>query len=65
MASNLILTGWGRSEYAAAAAGALRSVGEADVIGVSMRRLAAVLEEESAGRSRVYVLGELASEPVR
>lgn len=57
MKKNLILTGWGRSEYAAAAAGALRAVGEADVIGVSMRRLTDVLERESAGRGAVYVLG--------
>ena len=57
MEKNLILTGWGRSEYAAAAAVALRAVGEADVIGVSMRRLADVLERESAGRCAVYVLG--------
>ena len=53
----LILTGWGRSEYAAAAAVALKAVGDADVLGVSMRRLAAVLEGEAADRSRVYVLG--------
>ena len=57
MKNNLILTGWGRLEYAAAAAGALRAVGEADVIGVSMRRLADVLDRESAGRCAVYVLG--------
>lgn len=57
MKKNLILTGWGRSEYAAAAAVALRAVGEADVIGVSMRRLVAVLERESVGRSFIYVLG--------
>ena len=57
MEKNLILTGWGRSEYAAAAAVALQVVGEADVVGVSMRRLAAVLESESTGRNAVYVLG--------
>ena len=57
MEKSLILTGWGRSEYAAAAAGALRAVGDADVIGVSMRRLVAVFESESAGRDAVYVLG--------
>lgn len=57
MKNNLILTGWGRAEYAAAAAVALRAVGEADVIGVSMRRLADVLERESVGRSFIYVLG--------
>lgn len=57
MKNNLILTGWGRSDYAAAAAGALRAVGEADVIGVSMRRLAAVLESEADGCDAVYVLG--------
>ena len=57
MEKNLILTGWGRSEYAAAAAGALRALVAADVIGVSMRRLTDVLEKESVGRSAVYVLG--------
>jgi len=54
---NLILTGWGRSDYAAAAAVALRAIGEADVLSVSMRRLADVLEKESAGHEVVYVLG--------
>ena len=57
MEKSLILTGWGRSEYAAAAAVALQVVGEADVIGVSMRRLAAVLESEADGRDAIYVLG--------
>ena len=57
MERNLILTGWGRSEYAAAAAVALKAVGEAEVIGVSMRRLVSVLEMESVGRSAVFVLG--------
>ena len=53
----LILTGWGRSDYAVAAAVALRAIGEADALGVSMRRLADVLEKESVGRVAVYVLG--------
>lgn len=57
MDKNLILTGWGRSDYAAAAAVALKAVGEAEVIGVSMRRLVSVLEMESAGRGAVFVLG--------
>ena len=57
MNKQLILTGWGRSDYAVAAAVALRAVGEADVLGVSMRRLADVLEKESEGREAVYVLG--------
>jgi len=57
MKKSLILTGWGRSEYAAAAAVAQRALGEADVVGVSMRRLADVLEKESLGRRSVYVLG--------
>ena len=57
MNKNLILTGWGRSDYAVAAAVALRAIGEADVLGVSMRRLADALEKESVGRESVYVLG--------
>ena len=50
MDKNLILTGWGRAEYAAAAAATLRAVGEADVVGVSMRRLVAVLEGRTSPR---------------
>lgn len=57
MEKNLILTGWGRSDYAVAAAVALRVVGAADVLGVSMRRLADALVKESVGREAVYVLG--------
>jgi len=38
-----------RSSARAAAAVALQAVGEADVVGVSMRRLATVLESESVG----------------
>ena len=57
MGKNLILTGWGRSDYAAAAAVALKAIGEAEVIGVSMRRFVSVLEMESAGRGAVFVLG--------
>ena len=57
MSKQLILTGWGRSDYVAAAAVALKAIGEADVLGVSMRRLADVLEKESAGHEVVYVLG--------
>ena len=57
MKKNLILTVWGRPEYAAAAEAALQVVGESDVIGVSMRQLAAVFEKESVGRGAVYVLG--------
>ena len=57
MSRQLILTGWGRSDYAASAAAALKALGEADVLGVSMRRLADILANESAGRAAVYVLG--------
>ena len=57
MSKQLILTGWGKSDYVAAAAVALKAIGEADVLGVSMRRLADVLEKESAGHEVVYVLG--------
>ena len=57
MKKNLILTGWGRTDYAVAAAVALRAIGEADVLGVSMRRLADALVKASEGREAVYVLG--------
>lgn len=57
MNKTLILTGWGKSDYAVAAAVALRALGEADVLGVSMRRLVDVFAKESTGRSRIYVLG--------
>ena len=57
VSKQLILTGWGRSDYVAAAAVALKAIGEADVLGVSMRWLAYVLEKESVGHEVVYVLG--------
>ena len=43
---NLILTGWGYVEYVAAAAAALKALGgDADVRGVSRRRLPELMEE--------------------
>ena len=65
---NLILTGWGHVEYVAAAAAALKALkGDADVCGVSRRRLPELIEEladaregrDAAGRrvKRIYILG--------
>ena len=43
---NIILTGWGHVEYVAAAAAALKALrGDADVCGVSRRRLPELMEE--------------------
>ena len=53
---NLILTGWGWNEYAVAAAVALRALeGQADVRGISRRRLPEFLHAEvrvRAGRGK-------------
>ena len=60
---NLILTGWGYTEYVASAAAALKALGgRADVYGVSRRRLPELLSELASERGtskwqRVYVLG--------
>ena len=48
MYKTLILTGWGWKEYPVAAAGALKSLGgDADVIGMSRRRLPEFLESNT------------------
>ena len=67
---NLILTGWGYAEYVAAAAVALKALGgDADVKGVSRRRLPEFLSELAAERGtprwrRMYILGvSLAGDP--
>ena len=65
---DLVLTGWGYPEYVAAAAAALKALkGDADVCGVSRRRLPELIEEladaregrDAAGRrvKRIYILG--------
>ncbi len=60
---NLILTGWGYAEYVASAAVALKALeGEADVLGMSRRRLPEFLAELVAERAtprwkRIYILG--------
>ena len=69
---NLILTGWGYSEYVAAAAAALKALkGDAEIKGVSKRRLPELLEEISVQNgngtlSAVYILGvSLSGDPER
>lgn len=58
MGKSLILTGWSKPEYVAAAAAALEALrGKADIAGVSMDRLADVLTERGPSYSTVYVLG--------
>ena len=58
MGKSLILTGWSKPEYVAAAAAALEALrGKADLAGVSMDRLADVLTERGPSYSTVYVLG--------
>ena len=52
----LILTGWGWSDYACAAALALRRFGQAEVQGVSTRRLPELLNEIS-GYKNILILG--------
>ena len=52
----LILTGWGWSDYACAAALALRRFGQAEVQGVSTRRLPELLNEIS-GYKTILILG--------
>ena len=60
---SLILTGWGYAEYVASAAVALRALGgNADVLGVSRRRLPEYLTELTLVRDalrwkRIYILG--------
>ncbi len=59
--NTLILTGWGWPDYAAAAAVALRRFPEADLAGVSTRRLPELLESlaksDKPGYSRLIILG--------
>ena len=56
--SNLVLTGWSKSAYMAAAAMALEALGgKADVMGVSMDALASVLAVRGPDYGAVYVLG--------
>ena len=51
---NLILTGWGWNEYAVAAAVALRALeGQADVRGISRRRLPEFLHAEGCNWKRI------------
>ena len=69
---NLVLTGWGYAEYVASAAVALKALnGNAEVLGVSRRRLPELMEE-IAGRkksdrwSAIYILGvSLLGDPER
>ena len=61
--TNLILTGWGHAEYVTAAAVALKALkGDADVMGVSRRRLPELMEEIAERKkgdrwSVIYLLG--------
>ena len=56
MRNTLIITGWGWKEYAVAAAAALRALkGEAEVIGMSKRRLPEFLEAEGVKMSQSKV----------
>ena len=58
MEKKLILTGWSKAGYLAAAAAALAALrGRADVAGVSMEALAGALSERAPNYSAVYVLG--------
>ena len=54
----LILTGYGWTDYAVAAAVALKGLGGlADVAGVSKRRLPEMLEAPAKGVRNIYILG--------
>ena len=70
--NNLILTGWGYAEYVASAAAALKALnGDADVMGVSRRRLPELMEEIAERKKGdrwpvIYLLGvSLAGDPER
>jgi len=69
---NLILTGWGYAEYMASAAAALKALnGNADVRGVSRRRLPELMEEVAERKKgdrwpAIYILGvSLVGDPER
>ena len=69
---NLVLTGWGYAEYVASAAAALKALdGNADVLGVSRRRLPELMEEVAERKksdrwSAIYILGvSLIGDPER
>ena len=69
---NLVLTGWGYAEYVASAAAALKALnGNADVLGVSRRRLPELMEEVAERKkddrwSAIYILGvSLVGDPKR
>ena len=52
--TNLILTGWGHVEYVTAAAVALKALdGNAEVLGVSRRRLPELMEEVAERKKNV------------
>ena len=53
MSSNLILTGWGYLDYVVAAAAAYKAFnGDADILGVSKRRLPELLDEIADRKKR-------------
>ena len=69
---NLVLTGWGYTEYVASAAAALKALsGDADVLGVSRRRLPELMEEIAGFKKNdrwpsIYLLGvSLGGDPER
>ena len=69
---NLVLTGWGYAEYVASAAVALKALnGDADVMGVSRRRLPELMEEFAERKKSdrwpaIYLLGvSLVGDPER
>ncbi len=54
----LVLTGWGWKEYAAAAAAALNALGgDAEVMGMSRRRLPEFMENDAANWKRIILVG--------
>ena len=54
----LVLTGWGWKEYAVAAAAALEALGgDAEVLGMSKRRLPEFMECEAANWKRIVLVG--------
>ena len=58
MSKTLILTGWGWKEYAVSAAVALKAAGgDADVSGMSRRRLPEFLESYNAKHKRIIIIG--------